>query len=595
VVEAPVRPLPVSLTAAAAAVLCCLPAAARATTTAPAAPSVTISPLSGTREASPKTQISFLGAPANEITDVNVVGSQSGSHSGKLEAYGASPGASFVLARPLDQGEQVKVTAKVNGAPVSDNFTVADWVTYNFNKPTKPSSATSPSTVQSFVSAPTLHPPTVDVTTASPSAPPGDVFVAPNEGAGQWGPMIFSQQGQLVWFDPMSPGTFAMDFRVEPYEGTPDLVWWQGYIASIGVGFGIDEVYNAKYQKVAQIQAGNGYSADLHEVNITPQNTAWITAYTLVHANLGSAGGSSNGILLDPIIQEIDLKTGLVMFEWDPIGHVALSDSYTHPGPADYPWDWFHANSISLGPSNDILIDSRNTWTAYDVSLKTGKVLWRIGGKHPSFTMGPGTEVAYQHDAEWQPNGTISIFDDGASPPVHPQSRAIDVEINWPKRAVDLVSEVEHTPGLLTPSQGNDQILADGDSFVGWGQEPYFTAFSATGQMLFDAHFPAPGQSYRAYLFPWSGTPAAAPSVAAKRTSASAVSVYASWNGSTNVAAWRVLAGPKSSSLAQVGAAVRSNFETTIPVSTTQPVVAVQALSSTGQVLAQSAAVSVAA
>ena len=27
-------------------------------------------------------------------------------------------------------------------------------------------------------------------------------------------------------------------------------------------------------------------------------------------------------------------------------------------------------------------------------------------------------------------------------------------------------------------SQGNDQILSDGNSFVGWGEEPYFTEFN---------------------------------------------------------------------------------------------------------------------
>jgi hypothetical protein len=576
-----------------AAAVVVLAAVASAHSLSPAvasAQAMTISPLPGTQDASPKTQISFLGAPASSISDVSVVGNESGGHSGHLEGYSTGTGASFLLARPLDQGEQVRVSAKVSGKAVGTDFTVARWVTYNFGGRGHPPKYV-PSLVQSFVSAPNLHPPDVDITTTPQAgAADGDVFVAPNRNSGQWGPMIVNQQGQLVWFDAMPTGTDAMDFRVEAYEGQPDLVWWQGYIPSIGVGYGVDEIYNSRYQKVGQIQAGNGYKADLHEVNITPQGTAFITAYTIVQANLSSADGSGDGALLEPVIQEIDIKTGLVMFEWDPLGRVALSDSFTHPVSSTYPWDWFHANSISIGPSDDILIDSRNTWAAYDVSLKTGQILWRLGGRHPSFNMGKGTGMAYQHDAEWQPDGTITVFDDGSAPPVHPQSRTIRLKIDWSKRSVSLVNQFEHTHALLSPSQGNDQVLSNGDSFVGWGQAGYLTEFSASGATLFDAHFPYPGQSYRAYLLPWSATPAARPEVAAKVTAAGKATVYASWNGATDIAAWRVLGGPDSAHLSQIADTLRTGFETAIPVATGQDTLAaVQALDANGKVLATSA------
>jgi hypothetical protein len=549
------------------------------------ASALTISPLPGTPAASPRTQISFLGAPAASISSVSVVGSQSGSHAGKLEPYTTATGASFVLSTLLDEGEHVTVTAKVAGQAVGTQFTVAHWVTYHFNPPSRPPSASSPSVVQAFASAPSLHPPSVQVSADSPASTPGDVFVGPNEGAGQWGPMIFNQQGQLVWFDPMPPGTFAMDLRVQPYRGASDLTWWQGYISSIGVGFGIDEIYDSHYRRVATVRAGNGYSADLHEIDITPQGSAFITAYTLIHTDLSAVGGSREGTLLDPIIQEIDIPTGLVMFEWDPFGHIRLQNSYTHPVSPNTPWDWFHANSISLGPDGNMLIDARNTWAAYDVSLQNGQVLWRLGGKSSTFKLGPYTGVAYQHDAEWQPDHTITIFDDGASPVVHPQSRTVRLALNWSTRTVSLVNQMVHTPKLLSPSQGNDQVLADGNSMVGWGQEGYFTEFSPTGQTLFDAHFPTPGQSYRAYLFPWSATPATPPALAIKPAGTGKSTIYASWNGATAVAAWRVLAGPNTSHLTQAATALKAGFETAIPVSTTGPVFAIQALALNGTVL----------
>jgi Arylsulfotransferase (ASST) len=550
-------------------------------------PEVTVSPLPGTRDASPQTQISFLGVPAARISDVSVVGTKSGAHAGHLQAYSTGTGASFLLARPLAQGEHVHVSARVAGRHVATDFDVARWVSYTF-RPFPRTPASSQGTVQSFASAPSLHPPTVQVTTRSRAATPGDVFVGPNQGAGQWGPMIFDETGQLVWFRPMAAGTYAMNLQVQNYDGSPHLVWWQGHIFDIGIGYGTDEIYDTHYRKVAQIQAGNGYQADLHEVAITPQNTAFITTDTLVQADLSAEGGAKNGILLDPIVQEIDIKTGLVMFEWDALGHVSLHDSFSKPGSASLPWDWFHLNSVSLGPHGDILVGSRNTWAAYDVNLANGQVLWRLGGKHPSFAMGPGTKVAYQHDAEWQPDGTITLFDNGASPAVHPQSRAIRVRVDMATHSVSLVRELEHTPAVVAASQGNHQALAGGQSFVGWGQDPHFTEFSPSGETLFDARFPDPGQSYRAYLFPWSGTPSSSPALAVKATGTGTATVAASWNGATSVAAWRVLSGPDQAHLATVTQAAKSGFETAIPVSTSGRVLAVQALASGGQVLATS-------
>ncbi|HEX4109422.1 MAG TPA: arylsulfotransferase family protein [Solirubrobacteraceae bacterium] len=551
------------------------------------AATVTVSPLPGTQDASTKTQISFLGAPAGSISKVTVVGQRSGVHRGRLEAYSTGTGASFLLHAPLDQGERVRVTATVGRDHVGTQFTVARWARYQGESgPTAAAPRTSAApTVQSFVSAPRLQPPSVDVTTDAKGAITGDIFVAPDNGGGRYGPMILGPQGQLVWFDPLPAHTRPMDFRVEQYQGQPDLVWWQGLIADIGVGYGVDEIYNSRYQKVAHVQAGNGYEADLHEIDITPQGTAFITAYSLVHADLSAAGGSRDGTLLEPVVQEIDIKTGLVMLQWDPLGRVLLTDAYTHPLSPGRPWDWFHLNSISLGPGNTALLDSRNTWAAYDVSLSSGQILWRVGGKHSTFKMGPGTEMAYQHDAELQAGNTISVFDDGDYPPVHRQSRVIRLQINWHTLTVNLVDQIVHTNALLSPSQGNDQPLANGDSFVGWGQAGYFSEFSPTGATLFDAHFPGAGQSYRAYVFPWSGTPASPPAVAAKETGRTTDTIYASWNGATSVAGWRVFAGPDSAHLAQVAQVPATGFQTTIPISTTGRAFLVQAVNAAGAVL----------
>jgi len=577
------------LATAAAALLACIGA--------PAAHALTISPLEGTPDASPHTQISFLGIAPGEIHDVAVVGSSSGAHGGRLEAYASAPGASFLPSRGFTEGEHVTVTALVGPSKheqrVSSAFTVARLAPYHF-APMSPPPAARKGTVQSFVSQPNLKPPSVSVTLRTPQASEDDVFIAANHGYGQWGPMIFNRDGQLVWFKPVRSGETAMDLQVESYEHKPVLVWWQGYIADLGVGFGTDEIYNTSYKPIGTISAGNGYWADLHEAQITPQGSAFVTAYTLVKADLSSVGGSREAALQDAVLQEVDIKTGLVMFEWHADGHVAFDDSYSPlPPSSSIPWDYFHINSVSLDPWGDgnFIISSRNTWAGYEIDGHTGAVLWRLGGRHPSFRMGPGTGTAWQHDIRWHADGTLTLFDDGDIPKEHSQSRAIRERIDWHDHTVELVGRDVHHPAVLTSSQGNDQVLSSGNSFVGWGAEPYFSEFTPSGQMIYDAHISLPGESYRAYTYPWTGTPAEAPAIAVRASSSSALSVYASWNGATNVTSWRVLAGASPAQLAPVATVPRSGFETTIPIQSTAADFAVQAIGAAGQTLGSSATV----
>ena len=207
-----------------------------------------------------------------------------------------------------------------------------------------------PHAVQHYLSAPALTPSTVTITTpARAGAAGGDLFLAPYQGLGAAGPMIAEQNGALVWFHPLPRGDSATNFQVQSYEGKPALTWWQGRIIKVGFGEGEDVIYNSSYQQIATVRAGNGYRADLHEILLTPRGTAWIDAFDPIHMNLSSVHGSAHGILLDSIIEEVDIKTGLVMWEWHALGHIPLRDSLNHVSSGEYPWDYVHINSISPG------------------------------------------------------------------------------------------------------------------------------------------------------------------------------------------------------------------------------------------------------
>jgi hypothetical protein len=582
---------------------------------------VTVSPGPGVRDASTTVQVSFLGVPATDLSQVVVKGSRSGAHAGSLRPYSEGDGASFVPSKPFAPGELVTVHAVLGeggrSTPFAWSFTVAvpdnpgaaDVTESTRLDPAPP----VPKEYQSFHSRPELRPPDVTVSSTERTASGGDLFLAPYSGVGQYGPMILGEHGELVWFKSLSPaGTRAANLRVQEYEGKPVLTWWQDPLDADGSKTAGEVIANSAYQTIAIVRAGNGYQPDLHEFQITPQGTALITVYDAIDCNLSSVGGARDGAVADTLLQEIDLKTGLVMYEWHSLDHVPLASSYASAAPASKgePYDYFHINSIDVEQDGDLLVDSRNTWAAYDVDPRTGQVRWELGGRHSSFKLGPGATPAWQHDAIQQPDGAITFFDNGATPVVHPQSRGIELALDTANTTATLVRSYEHQNPLIAGSQGNVQALADGDWVVGWGQAGYLSEVNPAGQVLFNAHLPPEWESYRTFAYPWSGQPAEPPALAlaeepagtastaggragAKAAAGNAAAagsvVYASWNGATEVASWRVLAGSSPSSLAPVASAPKAGFETTIATpSVTGGYVAVQALAGSGAVLGTS-------
>jgi hypothetical protein len=504
---------------------------------------------------------------------------------------------SFLPTHSFSQGEAVTVRAVLRRdghmVPFSWRFTVADVdaVSRSLETPPPPPPPPKTSELQHFVSRPELKPPVVSVSTDKGTQASGDVFLAPYAGPGQYGPMILDGNGALLWFKAIPRGSRAADLRVQEYDGQKVLTWWQSPLVSGGRHDAGVVIADNSYENLAIVRAGNGYQPDLHAFEITPKGTALFTVYDAIRCNLHPFGGPRDGAVADTLVQEVDLKTGLVRYEWHSLDHVALRDSYmpVKPGTAKSPWDFFHINAVSEH-GDALLIDSRNTWAAYDVDARTGRLIWRIGGKQSSFSMPRDARPAWQHDVREQPDGTISFFDNGATPVVHPQSRVIALHLDLKSMTATLVKDFHHRPQpLIAPSQGDFQPLPGGDWFVGWGQKPYMSEFDATGNELFDAHLPAKYQSFTVLKFPWEGRPTQPPRIALRPRTGGGVDVYASWNGSTDVSRWQVLAGATPLSLAPAGESPRTGFETKLTAPSAQPYIAVRALAADGTVLASSA------
>jgi hypothetical protein len=564
-----------------------------------APPAVSVFPSPGGLVATPRTQIAFRGTPAGALGEITVTGSQTGVHSGAIEADSDGNGGSFIPSAAFKAGETVTVATSLNvlGAKGgSFKFTVATpagGIPYLARLLVPRVSGD----VWRFRSRPDLAAAAARVQNRSGGAGNGDIFVAPQFGPVQDGPEILDSSGKLVWFERVAKGDMASDFRVQSYRGKPVLTWWQGY-SDAGVGIGQDVIYDSSYRPVAVVHAGNGLSADLHEFEITPAGTALITAYFPVYWDALSVHGLKSEIVLDSVVQEVDIPTGLVLFQWDSLDHVSAGDSYEPlpqqggKHPMRNPFDYFHVNSVALDDDGNLLVSARNTWAAYKVDHRTGAVIWTLGGKHSSFRMGPGTAFAFQHDVRARASNDqfVTVFDDGAGPPnVHSESRGLELALDFKRKTAALASQRRHSPSLLAAFEGNVQQLPDLDDFIGWGQQPYFTEYDRRGRLVLDGRFVGDTSTYRAYRFQWTGAPAAPPAVVAS-TAGKTTTVDVSWNGDTATSSWRVFSGASAAGVRASRTASKAGFETAIKLSSAR-YVRVAALDSRGRTLATSATI----
>jgi hypothetical protein len=456
----------------------------------------------------------------------------------------------------------------------------------------------------------------INVITPARAVAPGLIFYTPADGVAPDGPAIVDNTGELVWLRP-DKGVAATDLGVATYHGRPALYWWEG-ANNQGVGTGNLVLADAGYREVARVAIGDGRTADLHEFLITPQGTA------IFFADTGIPGFDATGKplpyqLLDCEIQEVDIASGRLLWSWHSADHIAVDETYiappTQPGKI---FDYAHANSIALDADGNLLLSARNTCTIYKIERSSGRILWRLGGGRSNFALGPGVAFSWQHDARRQRDGLLTLFDDGntnspqptaptasaatqtpeatpsptGAPAQHP-SRGIVLKLDDTAMTASLVGEFAHPSPLLATSQGNMQILPNGNVFIGWGSTPWFTEFDPTGKVVFDATFPAGKMSYRAYRFPWTGTPTEPPAVAVVKDASGKSTVYASWNGATDVSAWEAVTGDSPATLTAVASAPKAGFETAIPLPSAGRYVAVRARDAAGQVMGSSSAIAV--
>lgn len=449
---------------------------------------------------------------------------------------------------------------------------------------------------RTFVSDPALRPPAVEVTAAAGGTDSGLLFVAPfalgtPPPDAQYGPLIVDDAGEPVWFLPVS-GRSAMNLRVQRYRGEPVLTWYEGNLASGGYGYGGECVIaDAAYREIARVKAGHDLQADLHEFLVTSRNTALVAIFNQRPWDLSAVGGPAAGQLVEGVVQEIDIASKEVLFEWHSIDHVGLDETYRDDLATQPNFDYFHLNSIGVDAQGDLIVSARHTSTVYKVDRKTGAVVWRLGGRRSDFALGPGARFSFQHDARRHDDGALTVFDNGAWGPgpgdVEPSSRGLRLAVDESARTADLVAEYRAPAPRLSVAMGDVQELPGGNVFVGWGTAGSFSELGAAGDVRFDARFADGSATYRAFRDPWVGRPETSPAIVVTADSGGRpATVHVSWNGATEVSHWQLHTGPAPGKLRAARTAPRTGFETAIDLPAPAAYLAVVALDASGKQLA---------
>jgi len=325
-------------------------------------------------------------------------------------------------------------------------------------------------------------------------------------------------------------------------------------------------IMDDSYTVVDTYQAGNGYIADHHGLQLLDNGHALVMMYDSQRIDMRDVitGGYENAIVLGAVIQELDPSRN-VIFEWRSWDHFKITDS-NRELTSQY-IDYVHINSIERDHDGHLLISSRHLDEVTKINRDTAEVIWRWGGgKQNQFTFIDDSENGFfrQHDARRVDNGNITLFDNrlGQQPPY---SRVVEYQLDEIKKTATLVWQYRNTPDTYSRSMANAQRLPNGNTLIGWGGSPFPTLTEVTpdGRKIFELALDVGDNvvSYRSFRFPWKGYPTKPPTLVAI-TDTATTTLYYSWNGATEVISYNVYVGRTPTPTLLIDTQLKSGFET---------------------------------
>ncbi|KAI1630575.1 Arylsulfotransferase-domain-containing protein [Biscogniauxia mediterranea] len=470
-----------------------------------------------------------------------------------------------------------------------------------------------------------LAPPTLNITIpATKDVEKGYLFVAPfagypdtpteQHGPRQAGPYIFRDNGDLIWDGYGIYSIWSTNFQAGRWKGEDILFSFEGdHNAGYGHGHGHITFLDQHYETIRELRAGNHKLVDKHEFHIVNEETGLIQIYQPVVRDLTAWGASpEQQWIVNAIIQELDITTGELLFEWSSLDWITPDEAILpiNPGQAGSgynssdAWDYFHINSVDKDTDGHYLISARDACSVHKINGTDGSIIWKLNGKDSSFKVPKNTEFCFQHHArfvsQYDDVEIISLYDNSAHGTEHsggsevhtaPTSSGKIIKLNTTSWEAELVQGFFPPDDLLSKSQGSTQLLPNGNVLVNWGSEGALTEYLPNGTPIFHAYVESGDlalgvENYRAFRYNWTGLPNEEPAIVALEGDDS-TAIYVSWNGDTETKAWRFYAvTDKLGSKEFLGEAKRTSFETSLVIPNGHvPTVSAEAIGAKGQVL----------
>ena len=451
---------------------------------------------------------------------IEVTGSESGNHSGKITIAGDDKTITFKPINSFLPGEIVEVKLAPHLNPV--NYEMVEPFQFHFKvsesenrtaiqtqhdkrinqsllKPQSAVQAAGAQITANGVSIPSDFPQFEIGINDTPDQ--GYIFLNKYLYSKPYYRIILDNTGCPVWYWRGAEG--GSDFKVQQKSL---LTMWVGGEYDFGQGFiGFDSSYTV----VDSFYAVDGYLTDEHELQVLEDGHYLLIGVREIEVDMSQyvAGGRPDATVQESVIQEFS-ASGELIFQWSPWDHFNIQDvelDDVHGGYISFP----HMNAISIDDDGHILLSSRHLSEVTKINRQTGEIIWRLGGTHNQFTFinDPLNGFTNQHDIRALGNGRYTVYDNGNSHP-NQESRAVEYELNVENKTAALVWHFEYSPPLFSYWMGNVQRLPNGNTLVNWSVDndgPVFTEVHPNGMKAFELWQDEKTTFYRVFRFPWNG------------------------------------------------------------------------------------------
>ena len=241
--------------------------------------------------------------------------------------------------------------------------------------------------------------------------------------------------------------------------------------------------------------------------------------------NLGENQIQDQALWLDMLL-EVDRETSEIIWEWHTKDHLIQDQNpdlpnygilAEHPGLIDLnhanqrqPNDRTHFNSVSYNAElGQVLVSSLSfseIWvinhrlSSQEAAGEAGNLLYRWGNPQ---VYGRGTDddrqLFNQHDAHWQPDGSIQIFNNGHQrfrpystvieivPPLLDDGKyALDADLAYKPQSFDVLYQGTPPEAFFSQNTSGAQRLPNGNLFITEGPAGRMFEVNATGEIVWD-------------------------------------------------------------------------------------------------------------